>query len=390
MTPLDLSDHSDLHSQQDEEEVERSLLLAQLVTSCSNLIIIFIYWSYLLYASFSQPLLSSSWPPVFPHILLLGATLGSASNLASVTLSSGCHSSSLLPISYSLVYSAMLVRLVVLHSLHRDMMYKLPTIYQALLLVFTALVQLCLSAQSVILSLASSDQVCPPTTSLTRDITHFSYSAFLLLFITCLSTILRRRKENRAEAAAIWYFSLLSLAVWLAWLAVSLVFGQFYTHVRGLGLEASVVVLFITFLLPKSRRLTLVGKIYEYRQTQHIPVFGFPRHNTFSTTPGSYLGFHRPTRVVPPSSSHSSSKSSSSSPYSGQQQQQYHRRYQPWFLQPQYRRFDKSGSNLLLSPASIYRNYNSGMLNRNLFSPQKRKNYYDDYVSFHDKYNFGL
>ena len=231
MTPLDLSDHSSL--QEEEDQVERSLLLAQLVTSCSNLIIIFIYWSYLLYASFSQPLLSSSWPPVFPHILLLGITLGSASNLASVTLSSGCHSSSLLPISYSLVYSALLVRLVVLHSLHRDMMYKLPPIYQALLLVFTALVQLCLSAQSVIIRLNSSEELCPPTTHLTRDITHFSYSAFLLLFITCLSTILRRRKENRAEAAAIWYFSLLSLAVWLAWLAVSLVFGQFYTYIRG-------------------------------------------------------------------------------------------------------------------------------------------------------------
>ena len=233
MTPLDLSEHT-TSSQQEEEEVERSLLLAQLVTSCSNLIIIFIYWSYLLYASFSQPLLSTSWPPVFPHILLLGATLGSASNLASVTLSSSCHSSSLLPISYSLVYAAMMVRLVLLHSLHRDLMYKLPAIYQALLLVTTTLVQLSLSAQSVLLSLSSSEQVCPKEPpQLTRDISHFSYSAFLLLFITSLSTLLRRRKENRAEAAAIWYFSLLSLLAWLAWVSVSLVYGQYYTYIRG-------------------------------------------------------------------------------------------------------------------------------------------------------------
>ena len=50
-------------------------------------------------------------------------------------------------------------------------------------------------------------------------------------------------------------------------------------------------------------------------------------------------------RVVPPSSSHSSSKSSSSSPlYSP-----HYRRYQPWFLQPQYRRFDKSGDTQLSS-----------------------------------------
>ena len=240
MTTLSPSEQLSL----EEEGVERSLLLAQLVSSCTNLILIFVYWTYLLYTSFSQPpssSSSSSWPPVFPHILLLGATLGSASNLASVTLSSGCHSSSLLPISYSLVYSAMMVRLVVLHSLHRDLMYKLPTIYQALLLVTTSLVQLCLSAQAVIISLNTSEQLCPSETPLSRDITHFSYSAFLLLFITSLATILRRRKENRAEAAAIWYFSLLSLVVWLAWVSVSLVFGQYYTYIRG---ELRLVTLF--------------------------------------------------------------------------------------------------------------------------------------------------
>ena len=31
-------------------------------------------------------------------------------------------------------------------------------------------------------------------------------------------------------------------------------------------MEATVLVLFIVFLLPKSRRLTLIGKIYEPRQ----------------------------------------------------------------------------------------------------------------------------
>ena len=49
-----------------------------------------------------------------------------------------------------------------------------------------------------------------------------------------------------------------------------------------------------------------------------------------------------------------------------------------------------SGKPLLLSPASMYRNYNYGNFNRNFFSGYKNKNYYDDYVNFHDKYNFGL
>ena len=49
-----------------------------------------------------------------------------------------------------------------------------------------------------------------------------------------------------------------------------------------------------------------------------------------------------------------------------------------------------SGKPLLLSPSSMYRNYNYGMFNRNFFSGYKNKSYYDDYVNFHDKYNFGL
>ena len=55
----------------------------------------------------------------------------------------------------------------------------------------------------------------------------------------------------------------------------------------GLGSEASVVVLFVIFLLPKSRRLTLVGKIYEYRQVRmmyNVPfilIFKFITHSRY-------------------------------------------------------------------------------------------------------------
>ena len=51
-----------------------------------------------------------------------------------------------------------------------------------------------------------------------------------------------------------------------------------------------------------------------------------------------------------------------------------------------------SGKTLLLSPSSIYRQYNYGMFNRKLFSGAgyKYKNYYDDYANYQDKYNFGL
>ena len=238
---------------------------------------------------------------MFPHLVLAGVSVGSASNLASVTLASYCHSSLLLPVSYSSLYSCMLVRLVYLHSVHRDM-YKLSSLYQTLLLVFSILVQISLTLQSMMLNNSSNQSYCPIYSSTIMDLICFSYSLFLLLTITVVSIVLRKRKEHRREARAIWLYCLLSLAAWIAWISVSLVYQEYYIYIKGtfiiccgcrvaqlpqyrmknvflpnsclvnlsqiiagLGLEGTVTVLFIIFLLPKSRRLTLIGKIYEPR-----------------------------------------------------------------------------------------------------------------------------
>ena len=53
--------------------VGESLNLALLVCSAANLSLIFLYWSYLLYSSFS---LSALMPPVFPHVILLSISIG--------------------------------------------------------------------------------------------------------------------------------------------------------------------------------------------------------------------------------------------------------------------------------------------------------------------------
>ena len=46
-------------------------------------------------------------------------------------------------------------------------------------------------------------------------------------------TQLRKRREHRREARAIWSYCLASITVWVAWLAVSLVYQQHYTHIKG-------------------------------------------------------------------------------------------------------------------------------------------------------------
>ena len=171
---------------------------------------------------------------MFPHLVLTGVTLGSASNLASVTLTSHCHSSLLLPVSYSSVYSCLLVRLVYLHSLNRDKLYKLSSLYQSLLLVFSILVQISLTLQTIIFNKQHTQDVCSVFTTTIMDLICFTYSLFLLLVITSIAIVLRRRKELRREARAIWFYCLLSLVVWIAWIAVSLVYQEYYPHIKGM------------------------------------------------------------------------------------------------------------------------------------------------------------
>ena len=123
----DIVSHGD--NDDDEPVTSDNLNLVLLVCSCSNLTIIFIYWTYLLYSSFT---LRTTWHHLFPHFILFGQFIGSSSSLAFIvidpTSKASCITSLFIPISYTIIYSTLLVRLVYLHSLKNDM-YKLPTLY---------------------------------------------------------------------------------------------------------------------------------------------------------------------------------------------------------------------------------------------------------------------
>ena len=227
-------DNTDDYSEDDKTVTSDNLTLSLLVCSSTNFTVIFTYWTYLLYSSFIQ---NTSWPSMFPNLLLFGLFLGSSSSLAHITLDpaspTSCISSILVPISYTIIYSTLLVRLVYLQSLHKDM-YRLSTLYQTLLVIFCVLVQVSLSTQSLLLSQLT---VCLSHTSIysspKTDKLSLSYSFFLLFSITCLSTMLRRRRENKQEAWSIWILSILSMVVWLAWMAATLVIGENYRAIKG-------------------------------------------------------------------------------------------------------------------------------------------------------------
>ena len=99
------------------EEGEDPAVLAILVTSTATLVVASVYWILLLRSTSCQLL-------VLPHLLLLSIFLGSTSSLALVLIESSptCLVFVLQPLSYSLVYSSILLRLISLH-LHQR---KLP------------------------------------------------------------------------------------------------------------------------------------------------------------------------------------------------------------------------------------------------------------------------
>ena len=227
---LTMSFHSGASNTSDIVNSE-NLTFSLLIFSSTNLTVIIFFWTYLVY-SFT---LSTTCPPLFPHILLLGQFIGSSSSLASVTLDPTSKfyflPTVLVPISYTMIYSTLLVRLVYLHSLHKAM---LPTLYQTLLLLFCILVQISASTQSL---LCTQLTACPSPVSIYStsftDLHCLSYSCFLLLSITCFSTGMRRRREYRGEARSIWIFCILSMSVWIAWVALALVFQEHYTVVKS-------------------------------------------------------------------------------------------------------------------------------------------------------------
>ena len=101
-------DNTDDYSEDDKTVTSDNLTLSLLVCSSTNFTVIFTYWTYLLYSSFIQ---NTSWPSLFPNLLLFGLFLGSSSSLAYITLDpaspTSCISSTLVPISYTIIYSTL-------------------------------------------------------------------------------------------------------------------------------------------------------------------------------------------------------------------------------------------------------------------------------------------
>ncbi|CAB4058494.1 unnamed protein product [Lepeophtheirus salmonis] len=256
------------------------------------------------------------------QMLLLGLLLGSSVGFAYAAEPNDFACSVIrmgTGLSYGLIYSSLLVKLVFLISLNTGV--YLPASYQALLFLFCLLVQIVIGVQWI-----------------------GTYSTNLCTYSTqghILSLL-----DNYREAKYIGILMAISLPLWITWVVASLLLNESFQSVcEGFGLLVICSITFIVMFLPKSRQLSAIGKegIYIEDQLTHPddrfslqsgntdpyapsfyhfkPFYGakfpfnggivsprtssaFKDHGSESPlyrSGNSYTGFHRPLRVVPPS-----------------------------------------------------------------------------------------
>ena len=224
------------------EEGEDPVVLAILVTSTATLVVASVYWILLLRSTSCQLL-------VLPHLLLLSIFLGSSSSLALVLIesSSTCLVFVLQPISYSLVYSSILLRLISLH-LHQR---KLPasSLQQVLLFFLSILLQLSPTFHQFL-----TDGCRPKSSSPGGQLLHFSYCLVCLLLCLAVLPLLRAATEVYLTFATL----LLSSLSWVGWVSAAIVFPDQLDHLKQLGLQASLMSAMLVLPFPSERPQSLI------------------------------------------------------------------------------------------------------------------------------------
>merc|ERR1719458_2342998 len=159
-------------------------------------------------------------------------------------------------LSYSIVYSTLLVKLIFLICLNSGI--YLTAVYQAVLLFFAILIQLAIGIQGLVAD--------PPNLSISQEcLSTFEqellgqlYNVFLILLVTLLSLKFRGVRQNYREALYIGFAMGLNTTVWVFWVLTGFVVPDPYRDLcSSAGILASALVTFTVMFLPKGRQLAL-------------------------------------------------------------------------------------------------------------------------------------
>ena len=226
------------NQQRGKKTSEEPLVLAILVASTATLVVAFVYWILLLRTACRQP-------SVFPQLLLLAIFLGSTSSLVLVLMepNTSCFVFVLQPVSYSLVYSSLLVRLTSLR-LHQQSVPVSP-IHQALIFFLSILLQLSATSHQLLMDGCPSKIPAAPGVHLLR----FSYSLVCLLLCLALVPLLRATREVYLTFISL----LLSSVSWVGWVVMAFVFPYQLELIKQMGLQVSLMSAMIVLPFPNER-----------------------------------------------------------------------------------------------------------------------------------------
>ena len=222
---VDIDNHSS-------ESSEEPLVLAILVASTATLVVAFSFWILLLRSTCRKP-------SVFPHLLLFSIFLGSSSSLVLVLVEpdTTCFVFVLHPVSYSLVYSSLLVRLTSLR-LHQQSL-PVSSIHQVLVFFLSFLLQISSTSHHLLADGCPSKISSPGAYVLC-----FSYCLVCLLLCLAIVPLLRASKEVYLSFVVL----LLSALSWVGWIVAAFVFPFQLELIKQLGLQVSLM--FVMILLP--------------------------------------------------------------------------------------------------------------------------------------------
>ena len=160
--------------------------------------------------------------------------------------------------SYTLVYSTLLVKMIFLISLNSEI--YLPATYQTLLMFFAVLIQLVIGIQWLVaVPPAMAQGSCK--TSFQQQLHGNIYNMFLITVLTILSLKYRKIKPVYREALYISITMVLSVIIWGVWIIAGFIVPSHYKDLCSSAcLLASTVAIFCTMFLPKGRQLSAAGK----------------------------------------------------------------------------------------------------------------------------------
>jgi len=216
-------------------------------------------------------------------------------------------------LSYSLVYSTLLVKLVFLISLNSGV--YLPATYQSLLLCFAILIQLVIGIQWLVSAppdvsdtvISEDEAIFTCATLFRQQLLGLLYVVFLISVVVLLAFKSRGVRENYREAMYVGLTMGFTVAIWIVWIVAGLIVPTRYQDVcSACGLIACTSITFVIMFMPKGRQLSAMGKdgvyaedrtdVYTGSGTGSTGSSGTPSPSFFPVKPGKLIHHYRESR----------------------------------------------------------------------------------------------